>query len=226
MVQGSGREYFVGAGNVGFGLVLSSTQPHLLSKAQVQLIQSPDIILGHMGRKFLVFTLVVGFAAMAQAQTVTLTVLQDLSSNLPTGTQFSARDSAGKLYHGHLVTHPARRLLRRGSMILVFDDPVVPVTKDREGIFRGGNKTRLLMLGASLAGAKLVDDAVDGAIGAAKARFVAAAVSSALIVFSKGSEAKLHHGDTVEVEPTGRAASDAARQPGNSPVSAAGPGFR
>jgi len=39
-------------------------------------------------------------------------------------------------------------------MILVFDDDVVPVTKDREGVFRAGNKMRLLKLGGSLAAAK------------------------------------------------------------------------
>lgn len=86
-------------------------------------------------------------------------------------------------------------------MILVFTDPVVPVTKDREGIFRGGNKMRLLKLSASLAAAKLADDAVDGAIGATKARYVAVGVSALLIVFQKGEDAKLHAGDTIEVEP-------------------------
>jgi hypothetical protein len=138
---------------------------------------------------------------IGEAQTVTLNLLEDLSSKLPTGTAFTARDAAGKVYTGHVVTHPARRLLRRGSMILVFDDPVVPVTKDREGVFRAGNKMRLLKLGGSLAAAKLADDAVDGAIGATKARYVAAGVSVALIVFQKGGEATLHKGDTIEVEP-------------------------
>ena len=86
-------------------------------------------------------------------------------------------------------------------MILVFDDDVVPVTKDREGVFRAGNKMRLLKLGGSLTAAKLADDAVDGAIGATKARYVAAGVSAALIIFQKGGEARLHKGDTIEVEP-------------------------
>src|SRR5713226_4189255 len=74
-------------------------------------------------------------------------------SKLPTGTVFTAKDSTGKIYHGHVVTHPARRLLRRGSMRLVFDDPVVPFTN--EGVFRAGNKMRLLKLGGSLAAGKL-----------------------------------------------------------------------
>jgi hypothetical protein len=140
-------------------------------------------------------------SAMSAAQTTTLTLLEDLSSKFPTGTVFTAKDGAGKVYSGQLVTHPARRLLRRGSMSLVFDEPVVPVTKDREGIFRAGNKMRLLKLGGSLAAAKLADDAVDGAIGAGKARYVAVGVAGALIIFQKGGEVKLHKGDTIDVEP-------------------------
>jgi hypothetical protein len=147
---------------------------------------------------------VIGVVVVGQAQTITLTLQEDLSSKLPTGAQFTARDAAGKLYHGHLVTHPARRLLRRGSMILVFDDPIVPVTRDREGVFRAGNKMRLLKLGGSFAAAKLADDAVDGAIGPTRARYVGAAVSAALIIFQKGGEAKLHKGETVDVEPRAR----------------------
>lgn len=143
----------------------------------------------------------IALCAITQAQTVALTLQEDLSSELPTGAIFTARDASGKIYRGHIVSHPARRLLRRGSMSLVFDDPVIPLTRDREGIFRAGNKKRLLKLGGSLALAKLADDSVDGAIGATKARYVAAAVGATLIVFQKGDEAKLHQGDTVEVEP-------------------------
>lgn len=155
-----------------------------------------------MGRTAFLLAFVIVAAALGPAQTATLTLLQDLSSKLPTGTQFTARDSAGKLYHGHLVTHPARRLLRRGSMRLVFDEPVAPVTKDREGVFRAGNKMRLLKLGGSLAAAKIADDTVDATIGATKARYVGMAAAAALIIFEKGGEARLHKGDTVEVEPT------------------------
>jgi hypothetical protein len=159
------------------------------------------IIFRFMCRIGFLLTLVLSWATITEAQIVTLTLLEDLNSKLPTGTRFTARDSGGKVYNGHLVTHPARRLLRRGSMALVFDDPVVPITKDREGVFRAGNKMRLLKLGGSLAAGKLADDAVDGAIRATKARYVAAGVGAALIVFQKGGEATLHKGDTVEVEP-------------------------
>jgi hypothetical protein len=152
-----------------------------------------------MWRIGLLLTCLIALDAISEAQTITLTLQEDLSSKLPTGTVFTAEDPTGKVYHGHVVTHPARRLLRRGSMRLVFDDPVTPVTN--EGIFRAGNKMRLLKLGGSLAAAKLADDAVDGAIGATKARYVAIAASAALIIFQKGGEAKLHKGDTVDVEP-------------------------
>jgi hypothetical protein len=150
---------------------------------------------------FVLVLLALTLGTMSNAQTVTLVIREDVSSKLPTGTTFTAMDSAGKIFHGHVVTHPARRFLRRGSMILVFDEPVVPVTKDPEGVIRAGNKTRLLKLGGSLAAAKLADDAVDGAVGATKARYVGLAAGATLMVLQKGGEAKLHKGDTIEVEP-------------------------
>ena len=145
------------------------------------------------------FTCVLVLAALSEGQTITLTLQQDLSSKLPTGAPFTAHDAQGKVYHGHVLTHPARRVLRRGSMRLVFDEPVVPA--ESEGIFRAGNKMRLLKLGVSLAAAKLADDAVDGVIGATKARYVGIGVAAALSLLQKGGEAKLRRGDTVEVEP-------------------------
>ncbi len=155
-----------------------------------------------MSRNGLVLVLLaVILGRLSSAQTTTLVLQSDVSSKLPSGSMFSAMDSAGKVYHGHVVTRPARRFLRRGSLILVFDDPVVPVTKDPEGVIRAGNRMRLLKLGASLAAAKLADDAVDGAIGAAKARYVGLAAGAALMLFQKGGEARLHKGDTIEVAP-------------------------
>ena len=150
---------------------------------------------------FILVLLLTRLGTMSSAQTVTLVMQEDVSSKLPTGARFTAMDSAGKIYHGHLVTHPARRFLRRGSMSLVFDEPVLPVTGDREGVFRAGSRMRLLKLGGSLAAAKLADDAVDAAIGATKARYVGLAAGGALMLLQKGGEAKLHKGDTIEVEP-------------------------
>jgi hypothetical protein len=85
-------------------------------------------------------------------------------------------------------------------MRLIFDDPVAPIKN--EGVFRAGNKMRLFKLGGSLALGKLADDSVDTAIGAGKARYVALAVAATSIALQKGGEAKLHIGDTIDVEPT------------------------
>lgn len=147
-------------------------------------------------------TFVIGVGVLGCAQTMTLTLQEDLNSRLPTGTQFTAKDAAGKVYRGHLVTHPARRFLRRGSMRLVFDEPIVAVNTDNEGVFRAGNKMRLLKLGESIAAGKIVDDAIDSTIGATKARYVGIAATTSLIIFQKGGEAKLYKGDTVVVEST------------------------
>jgi hypothetical protein len=137
----------------------------------------------------------------AQTQTVSLRITSDVSSKMPTGTPFEARDSSGRVYHGHLVTRHARRMMRNGSMMLVFDDEVKAITDDREGAFHGGNKIRLLKLGGSLALAKLADDSVDTSIGATKARYVAAAAAVTFLLLMKGQDAKLHSGDTIEVSP-------------------------
>lgn len=166
----------------------------------------PHSMLRFIARLGFVSTFIIFLSAISNAQTITLTLMSDLSSKLPTGTIFTAKDAEGKVYTGHLVTYPARRLLRRGSMTLVFDEPVVPITKDREGVYRAGNKMRFVKLGAALAAGKLADDLVDTSIGASKARYVAAAVGAALIILQKGGEAKLHQGDTIEVEPRGHTA--------------------
>ena len=90
-------------------------------------------------------------------------------------------------------------MMRNGSMLFVFDEEVKPITKDREGAFRGGNKVRLLKVGGSLGLAKLADDSVDETIGATKARYVGAAASIGFLLFTKGEEAGLHAGDTLQV---------------------------
>ncbi|HTZ83866.1 MAG TPA: hypothetical protein VMB66_11775 [Candidatus Acidoferrales bacterium] len=141
------------------------------------------------------------FAAQLSAQTVLLRLTSDVNSKMKTGTPFEARDLTGKIYHGHLVTHRARRMMRNGSMVLVFDEKVKAITKDPEGVFHGGNKVRLLKLGGSLGLAKLADDSVDGTIGASKARYVGAAAAIGFLLFTKGEEARLHAGDTIEVAP-------------------------
>jgi hypothetical protein len=135
----------------------------------------------------------------AQAQTQ-LKLVTEVSSKMKTGTPFLAKDSDGKVYHGHLVTRPARRMMRNGWMLLEFDEPVLSVTNDAEGRIKAGNKMRLLKVGGSLAVAKIADDSVDGALGATKARYFATAASVAFLLLMKGQEARLRAGDTIEVE--------------------------
>lgn len=147
------------------------------------------------------FSLLLLLSLQLSAQTITLRMVSDVSSRMPTGTAFEAKDNAGRLYRGHLVTHRARRMMRNGSMLLVFDEQVKPVTKDREGAFHGGNKVRLLKLGGSLALAKLADDSIDETIGATKARYVGVVAAIGFLLFTKGEEAKLRAGDTIEVSP-------------------------
>jgi hypothetical protein len=158
-----------------------------------------ELCLANVGKGALRLSLLFFLSLPVFGQTIRLRLVSDVSSKMPTGTKFQAKDEAGRVYHGHLVTHRARRMLRNGSMLLVFDEEVKPVTKDREGAFRGGNKVRLLKLGGSLGLAKIADDTVDETIGAAKARYVGAAASIGFLLFTKGEEARLHAGDTVEV---------------------------
>ena len=68
------------------------------------------------------FALCIMLGAVSRAETVTLTLQQNLNSKMPTGTAFSATDPSGKVYHGHLVTHPARRFL---VFLQYFSYPVV-----------------------------------------------------------------------------------------------------
>jgi hypothetical protein len=148
----------------------------------------------------LIFVLIL-LSAGASAQT--LTMLSEATSKMPSGTSFQARDESGHLYRGHLVCRRAGRLLRRGSMTLVFDDPLHVVNSDPEGIIRPRlSKKRLaLQLGGSALAGKVVDDSIDRAVAPGKARYIGLAVTVVAIFWQRGSDAKLQPGDTVDVEP-------------------------
>jgi hypothetical protein len=150
------------------------------------------------GAKTKILALLLSASFHLSAQTITLHLVQDANSKMPTGTRVEAKDDSGRIYHGHLITRHARRLLRNGSMLIVFDEPVKPITTDPEGRFRGGNKVRLLKIGGSLAVAKIADDSVDATIGAGRARYVAAAAAIIFLLFMKGEDAKLHSGDAIQ----------------------------
>ncbi len=129
-----------------------------------------------------------------------LTLLTPVSSKMPSGSEFRAADSAGKVYAGTLITRPARRFLRRGSVLLRFYDPVHVVNSDPEGVIRAGRKQQVVLLGTTPVIAKIADDSVDGAIGGGKARFVALGASILFMALVKGGEVHLKPGDKLEVE--------------------------
>jgi len=53
-----------------------------------------------------------------------LTLQQSLSSTMLSGTKFTARDITGKLFAGHIVTHPSEHETGNVSLLLAFDDPI------------------------------------------------------------------------------------------------------
>ena len=151
-----------------------------------------------MCNKVRVLASVVLLSTIAAAQPLTL--LTPVSSKMPTGSEFRAVDKSGKVYVGTLITRPARRFLRRGSVLLRFYDPVHLVNSDPEGVIRAGRKKQLILLGTTPLIAKIADDSVDSAIGGGKARFVALGTSILFMAFVKGGEVHLKPGDQLEVE--------------------------
>ncbi len=151
-----------------------------------------------MWTKIQILALVVVLSAASLAQPLTL--LTPINSNMPSGSEFRAVDGAGRIYAGTLVTRPARRFLRRGSVLLRFYDPVHVVNSDPEGMIRAGRKKQVILLGTTPLIAKIADDSVDGAIGGGKARFVALGASVLFMALVKGGEVHLKPGDKLEVE--------------------------
>ncbi len=121
-------------------------------------------------------------SGIASAQTLTL--LTPVSSRMPTGSEFRAVDASGKVYVGTVIAQPARRFLRRGSVLLRFADPVRLVNSDPEGVIRPSPNKQLIFLGTTPLIAKIADDSVDGAIGGGKARFVA--LGASILIYGAG----------------------------------------
>jgi hypothetical protein len=151
-----------------------------------------------MGTKVRVLLFLVLLPAIAVAQPLTL--LTPVSSKMPTGSEFRAVDGLGRVYAGTLITRPARRFLRRGSVLLRFHDPVHVVNADPEGVIRAGHKRQIILLGTTPLIAKIADDSVDGVISGGKARFVALGASLLFMGLVKGGEVHLKPGDKLEVE--------------------------
>jgi hypothetical protein len=165
-----------------------------------------------------------------------LLLLSTISSKLPTGSPFQARlENAvmlngkavvpqGAVFEGHIETVHARRLMRRGTLLLLFDQVVLPsgerhpihaylassdsphMKQDDEGRLQPAwtHKRMALELGGTVLVGKLADDIAESAaadtIGAASARYVGLGASALFLALQKGPNAQLRPGTNIEVE--------------------------
>ena len=128
----------------------------------------------------------------------------------------------GTLVEGHLETAPARRMMRRGALRMVFDRIKLPdgtiqparfelssiesdsARTDSEGtVHPTVSKKRLaLQLGGTALVAKLADDLSEEALAtsAGSARWYGLAASTTFLLLQKGREVKLKPGEIVEVD--------------------------
>jgi hypothetical protein len=165
-----------------------------------------------------------------------LALLSTLSSKLPSGSPFQARlENAvmlngktvvpqGVVFEGHIETVHARRMMRRGTVLLLFDQVVLPsgerhpihaylassdsphIKQDAEGRLQPAwtHKRLALEIGGTALVGKLADDiaesAAAGTVGAASARYVGLGASALFLALQKGPNAQLRSGTNIEVE--------------------------
>jgi hypothetical protein len=164
-----------------------------------------------------------------------LTLMSAVSSKLPSGSVLRARLEqpvvkdgqtvlpAGTLFEGHVETSRARRMMRPGSLALIFDHLLLPsdtnpiradvisidsksVRVDVEGrIHPTLSKRRLaIQLGSSFLVGKVADDLAEvaggTAVGAGTARFIGMGTAAAFLMVQKGREVRLRQGDKIEIE--------------------------
>jgi hypothetical protein len=163
-----------------------------------------------------------------------LALLSQISSESPSGSSFMAKLEdpvevdgkpvlpKGTLVEGHLETIPARRIMRRGALRMVFDRIKLPdgtvqparfelsstesnsAKTDREGTVHPTlNKKRLaIQLGGTALVAKLADDLSEEALAttAGSARWYGLAASTTFLLLQKGREVKLRPGEVIEVD--------------------------
>jgi hypothetical protein len=128
----------------------------------------------------------------------------------------------GTLVEGHLETIPARRMMRRGALRMIFDRIKLPdgtvqparfqlsatesnsAKTDSEGtVHPTVSKKRLaLQLGGTALVAKLADDISEEvlATSAGSARWYGLAASTTFLLLQKGREVKLKPGEVIEVD--------------------------
>ena len=163
-----------------------------------------------------------------------LALLSQISSKSPSGSSFMAKLEdpvevdgkpvlpKGTLVEGHLETTPARRMMRRGALRMIFDRIKLPdgtvqparlelsstesasAKTDSEGIVHPTvSKKRLaIQLGGTALVAKLADDLSEEALAtsAGSARWYGLAASTAFLLLQKGREVKLKPGEVIEVD--------------------------
>ena len=163
-----------------------------------------------------------------------LTLLSPISSKSPSGSSFMAKleDAVavdgrpalpqGTLVEGHLETTPARRMMRRGALRMIFDRIKLPdgtvqparfelastqsnaARTDSEGtVHPTVSKKRLaIQLGGTALVAKLADDLSEEALAtsAGSARWYGLAASTTFLLLQKGREVKLKPGEVIEVD--------------------------
>ena len=141
-------------------------------------------------------------AISAPAQSFDVTLMNEVSSKMTSGTAFRAKDEvSGKVYTGRVITQKARNFLRRGWIRLSFDQPIRLVDSSGEGVMHPSRKKQIILLGTTPLIAKIADDAVDTSIGAGKARLVAAGAAGIALLFMNGGNITLKPGYKLKVEP-------------------------
>jgi hypothetical protein len=163
-----------------------------------------------------------------------LALVSQISSKSPTGSSFMAKLEdpveiegkpvlpKGTLVEGHLETFPARRMMRRGALRMLFDRIKLPdgtvqparfelsstqsdaAKTDSEGtVHPTMSKKRLaIQFGGTALAAKLGDDLSEEALAttAGSARWYGLAASTTFLLLQKGREVKLKPGEVIEVE--------------------------
>ena len=139
------------------------------------------------------------FVTAAQAETCTLQSYA--ASWMQSGTPFTVQCPSGK-YDGVLITKPARRFFRRGSLMLKFNQPVAAVApKSDEGVFqpgRGKQISSMLLSGGAGIGVKDMTDGLSGAI--FKSYYMIPVTFAALAFFENGGDVLLKPGFKLNTE--------------------------
>jgi hypothetical protein len=163
-----------------------------------------------------------------------LALLSQISSKSPNGSSFMAKVEdpvevdgkpmlpKGTLVEGHLETTPARRMMRRGALRMIFDRIKLPdgtvhparfvlsatgsasAKTDSEGTVHPtvSQKRLAIQLGGTALVAKLADDLSEEALAtsAGSARWYGLAASTTFLLLQKGREVKLKPGEVIEVD--------------------------